>query len=386
MNNTLKHWREAATLILTAGCQHLSAIPKSTPQGPWHNKQKKSSFNYEVLLLQRSQNSGFYSNTFVFPGGLAEPSDFSSDWVKVFERHAQKPNFGLGVVKQPPYTRPPMFITDRTKFGSPIPGEVAFRICAIRETFEESGILLVVPENSSIEDNQNFMAAYEQDGKAIARWREEVQSDPLQFIEMCKELRCVPNIWALQEWANWLTPVPPKNVTHGRCDVAFFICCLPRKPLTVEDQKEMTTFQWWTPKEAVNESQNNVSIPPTQIYELSRLCNFTHLEDLQRFALHRGLEGCERFFPVSIHAKDCIVQTLPGDELYPNDPDVTGQTHKIYSIDRTLEEVCQDGGSLHRMIVVNRVPQFFITAELKYKHVKPQLQQRDNNIEPKGQL
>ncbi|XP_066440066.1 acyl-coenzyme A diphosphatase NUDT19 isoform X2 [Eleutherodactylus coqui] len=365
MNNTLKHWREAATLILTAGCQHLSAIPKSTPQGPWHSQQKKSSFDYEVLLVQRSQSSGFFPKAFVFPGGVAEPSDFSSDWVKVFERHAQKPNFGLGVVKQPPYSRPPMFITDRTKFGSPIPGEVAFRICAIRETFEESGILLVVPENSSIEDNQNFMAAYEQDGKVIARWREEVQSDPLRFIEMCKELRCVPNIWALQEWANWLTPMTPKNVTLRRSDTAFFICCLPRKPYTMEDQKEVTTFK---------------------IYELSRLCNFAHLEDLQRFALHRSLEGCERFCAIIIYAKDGVVLTLPGDELYPKDPDVTGQTQKIYSIDRTIEDVCQDGGPLHRMIIGNRVPRIFITTEAKYKHVKPQLQQRDNDIEPKSQL
>lgn len=243
MNNTLKHWREAATLILTAGCQHLSAVPKITTQAPWPGQQKKPAFDYEVLLLQRSEKSGFMPSAFVFPGGLVEPSDFSNDWMTVFERHVQKPNFGLGVVRQPPDTRSPMFITDRTKFGSLIPGEVAFRICAIRETFEESGVLLVVPENSNIEDNQNLMDAYEQNEEAVAKWREEVQDDPLRFIEMCKELRCVPNIWALHEWDNWLTPAFSKKSGARRYDTAFFICCLARKPLTADDQKEVTTFK-----------------------------------------------------------------------------------------------------------------------------------------------
>ncbi|XP_073515850.1 acyl-coenzyme A diphosphatase NUDT19 isoform X2 [Phyllobates terribilis] len=367
MNTTLKHWREAATLILTAGSQHLSAIPKITTHGP----QKKTAFDYEVLLLQRSERSGFMPSAFVFPGGLVEPSDFSNDWVNVFERHLHKPNFGLGVVKQPPNTRSPMFVTDRTEFGSLIPGEVAFRICAIRETFEESGILLVVPENSEIEDNQKFMAAYEQQGEAVAKWREKVQSDPLRFIEMCRELRCVPNIWALHEWGNWLTPVFSKSPRARRYDTAFYICCLPRKPVTQDDQKEVTTFKWWTPQEVIEEYLKKTWIPPPQLYDLSRLCNFLHLEELQRFALRRSLEGCERWMPVMVHAKDGMVHTLPGDELYPDDPDVTGQTQAIYSTDRTIEEVVRDGERLHRNIQLDGVLRLFVNVPPKYKHVAP---------------
>ncbi|XP_040265838.1 nucleoside diphosphate-linked moiety X motif 19 [Bufo bufo] len=384
MNTTLKHWREAATLILTAGCQHLGVVPKITAPGPWHGQQKKTTFDYEVLLLQRSEKSGFMPNAFVFPGGLVEPSDFSNDWVKVFGRHVQKPNFGLGVVKQPPDTRSPMFISDRTKFGSLIPGEVAFRICAIRETFEESGILLVVPENSSIEDNQKFMAAYDQDGETVAKWREEVQGDPLKFIEMCKELRCVPNIWGLHEWGNWLTPLLSKNTR--RYDTAFFICCLPRKPVTVDDQKEVVTFKWRTPQEAIDQLQETTWIPPPQLYDLRRLCNFTHHEELQRFALHRGLEGCERWMPVIVRAKDGMVHTLPGDELYPEDPDVTGETAKIYSTDQTIEKLAQGGERLHRLLTVDGVARFFVNMQPKYKHVNPRLPQSDSDKKVKSQL
>ncbi|XP_069824663.1 acyl-coenzyme A diphosphatase NUDT19 [Dendropsophus ebraccatus] len=376
MNPTLKHWREAATLILTAGCQRATR----------HIHQKKPAFDYEVLLLQRSQKSGFMPNAFVFPGGLVESSDFSNDWMKVFERHAQKPNFGLGIVKQSPDTRSPMFITDRKKFGSLIPNEVAFRICAIRETFEESGILLVVPENSDIKDNQKFVAAYEEKGEAIAKWREEVQGDSLQFIQMCKELRCVPNIWALHEWGNWLTPVFSKNSRGRRYDTAFYICCLPRKPVTADDQKEVTSFKWLSPQEALEGYRNKIWIPPPQFYDLSRLCNFTHLEKLEQFALHRALEGCERWMPLVVHAKDGAVHVLPGDELYPADPDVTGHTEKTLSTNKTVEELVKDGKHLHRVQFLGGAIQYFINIQQKWKHVSPILQNSDEGTEHKSQL
>lgn len=236
MNNTLQHWREAATLILAAGFQHGNVIPKMASQV------SRNAFDYEVLLLKRSQKSGFMPNAFVFPGGAVDVSDFSNDWIKLFQRHANKPNFGLGVVGQSPATRSPMFVTDRMKFGSSIPGEVAFRICAIRETFEESGILLVVPDGADVDTHRNLVGAYEGDGEEVAKWREEVQNNPLRFIEMCKELGCIPNIWALHEWGNWLTPVFSKNPRARRFDTAFYIACLPKKPVTVDDQKEVTAF------------------------------------------------------------------------------------------------------------------------------------------------
>ncbi|XP_063802078.1 acyl-coenzyme A diphosphatase NUDT19 [Pseudophryne corroboree] len=387
MNNTLRHWREAATLILAAGTQHGKITPRMIPQVAWNDNPKKTTFDYEVLLLKRSQKSGFMPNAFVFPGGLVEPSDFSNDWMKLFERHSQKPNFGLGVVNQSPNTRSPLFLTDRTEFGSLIPGEVAFRICAIRETFEESGVLLVVPENSDIEDNQNFVDAYEQDLEAVAKWRQEVQNNPLQFIEMCKELRCVPNIWALHEWGNWLTPLFSRSSNSRRYDTVFFICCLPRKPLTSDDQKEVSAYKWWTPEEAIDEYKCQKSwIPPPQFYDLSRLCNFPMIQELNRFSLHRALEGCERWLPVLVHAEDGMLHTLPGDELYPDDPDVTGEMQKKYSTNRTIEDSLREGERIHRLVHIDGVPIFFVNTKPKHKHVNPLGTDVKRGTEPKSKI
>ncbi|KAM4723001.1 acyl-coenzyme A diphosphatase NUDT19 [Rhinophrynus dorsalis] len=374
MNNTLKHWKEAATLILAAGVPHGNLIPQiqHSVQQAWQQNLKKNTFDYEVLLLQRSQKSGFMPNAFVFPGGLVDPSDFSNDWIKVFKRYEQKPNFGLGLVNQHPSNRSPMFVTDRTKFGSLIPGEVAFRICAIRETFEESGILLAVPENSDIEDKKNLVQIYDQDVEVLSKWRLEVQNNPFQFIQMCSEMQCVPNIWALQEWGNWLTPAIPQASGSRRYDTAFFICCLQNRPIVTDDQKEITTFKWCSPPEAIEEFKSHkIWMPPPQFYELNRLCNFSPILELQRFSINRALEGCERWMPVLVYCKDGILHTLPGDELYPEEPDWMGEKQNIISTNKTIEEIVQQGGHLHRHIHHDGVSTIFVNISPKYKHINP---------------
>ncbi len=194
-------------------------------------------------------------NAYVFPGGLVDASDFSSEWQEVFQSFTKAPNYGVGVVKQPPYTRPPIFATDRAQLGSPVPGDVAFRICAVRETFEESGVLLAVPkhEESGIRvrtddardsDPQPTLTRLSGlwDRDVLSRWRALVIGDSGNFIKMCKELQCLPNIWALHEWGNWLTPIGIYD-KQRRYDTAFYICCLRDTPHTLHDDKEIVHFK-----------------------------------------------------------------------------------------------------------------------------------------------
>ena len=63
---------------------------------------------------------------------------------------------------------------------------MAFRINAIRETFEETGILLTVdPLNQKQLDPE---------------WRDRVHKNPSEFISLCKHLDTAPDIWNLHEW------------------------------------------------------------------------------------------------------------------------------------------------------------------------------------------
>lgn len=256
MNTALKHWKEAATVILTAGTKYKRSVESLWRETPAfgsdltnHNTPLKPAFDYEVLLLKRSGKSGFMPNAYVFPGGLVDPSDFSAEWLEVFKAFRHLPQFGLAPVKQLHDTRPPMFATDRKQFGSPIPGDVAFRICAVRETFEESGVLLVVPSEEADADHGGesrpalTALSHRWDKSLLAKWRSLVLENSSNFIHMCRELECLPNIWALYEWGNWLTPSRGSSMQQRRYDTAFYMCCLEEIPYTLHDQKEIQHYK-----------------------------------------------------------------------------------------------------------------------------------------------
>ncbi|KAJ7406683.1 tudor domain containing 12 [Willisornis vidua] len=328
MNPRLRHWREAATLLLAAGAP---GRPPRSPLGP---------FDYELLLLQRSARSGFMPGAHVFPGGLLEPADCSAEWLAVLPA---LPRCALGAVKPPPpgSSRAPLFATDRERLGSPLPGEVAFRICALRETFEEAGILLLVPGRGPAPP---LPAERLPPAAELGEWRRRVRADPSCFLQMCRRLGCAPNIWALHEWSNWLTPVGSAGPGGRRYDTAFYLCCLEqRPPHASQDDQEVTAVRWSSPPEAIEcfKSQE-IWFPPPQFYEFCRLCNFSSLSQLQQFSSERALEGCERWMPVLLAASDGYIQLLPGDELYPEDPDYTGEKKIIMSTDKKVEDLMKE--------------------------------------------
>uniref|UniRef100_K7G2E0 Nudix hydrolase 19 n=1 Tax=Pelodiscus sinensis TaxID=13735 RepID=K7G2E0_PELSI len=208
-----------------------------------------------------------------------------------------------------------------------------------------------------------------------------MQRDPACFLQLCRDLRCVPNIWALHEWGNWLTPVLRAGRGGRRYDTAFYLCCLEERPLhTSQDEQEVTGFQWSTPPEAIElfKSQEIWFAPP-QFYELSRLCNFSSLCDLHRFGSDRALEGCERWMPVTLTASDGYIDLLPGDELYPEDPDYTGEKKLFLSTDKKVEELMKEDTRLHRIVIQNFHSLIVhINIKPKYKHISPL--KMDSNI------
>ncbi|XP_033021771.1 nucleoside diphosphate-linked moiety X motif 19-like [Lacerta agilis] len=235
----LRHWREVATLLLVAGG------PGASPSRP---TAAAGAFDYELLLLWWSPRSAFLPSAHVFAGGVADAADFSSDWLQLLPGG---PRCGLGSV-QGECPRAPLFTAERPELGSPLPGDVAFRLCAIREAFEEAGVLLVLPGPVA-----DAAAAATTAGPArllpaerlppsseLAEWRLRVQRQPGSFLQLCRHLSCVPNIWALREWSNWLTPVGHAGRGGRRYDTTFYLCCLGQAPpVASHDDREVTACQ-----------------------------------------------------------------------------------------------------------------------------------------------
>uniref|UniRef100_UPI00358F3AB2 acyl-coenzyme A diphosphatase NUDT19 isoform X1 n=1 Tax=Myxine glutinosa TaxID=7769 RepID=UPI00358F3AB2 len=352
----LRGWREAATLVIAAksvvgrvacepGTSFLAAHGTDWPH--------PSLFDYRVLLLRRSNRSSFMPGAMVFPGGLVDEADFSAAWKPLLSRACDsskcQQNFGLPPT-QWKQDRAPLFTRDRS-VG--LPAEVAFRICAIRETFEESGVLLTIPMEDPLMDNCHN--DFPKDVAKMDRWRQLIWDDATNFARMCTTLNCVPDIWALHEWSDWLTPAY-YPVSPNRYDTVFFITCLKNLPSAVQDNTETFLVEWLLPTVALSRFESaSLWLPRPQIYELSRLCRIPSLELLQNFSKKRAAQhGTQRWLPVILHATDGILSLLPGDDIYPEWASRSGEVDPKLECSLTMTELRAKSHALHRFEIRER--------------------------------
>lgn len=217
MKMNLKMWRESASLIIAA---------KS-------NFSQPHLYNYKVLCLQRSSKSGFLPNTYVFPGGNISKSDSNIHWLQIFENFG----FSLDSLKQlyPKENIPPIL---HTTDKNCLPKYLSLRICAIRETFEECGILICKSAKINYKHNSSKWASYI-GGNEILKWQHRVHDDPNEFLNLCLQLEVYPDLWSLQTWSNWMTP--PALPT--RFDTIFFLSTFHQMPDVHKDEKEIQNIK-----------------------------------------------------------------------------------------------------------------------------------------------
>ena len=114
-------------------------------------------------------------STYVFPGGLIEKhADFSNDWMELFKQSFAKFGTDFTILVDIQGPRPSLL----KKSTTDIPSKVAFRICAIRETFEESGFLLLKNLSSKHQSRLSF--------DEVQIWRKKVYADASNFLNMCR--------------------------------------------------------------------------------------------------------------------------------------------------------------------------------------------------------
>ncbi|XP_070194137.1 acyl-coenzyme A diphosphatase NUDT19-like [Littorina saxatilis] len=313
MAAVLKHWREASTLLLVTARKTCSNVKPVFVSATAESADAGKGSNLEVLLLKRSSKSKFMPNLYVFPGGVASDVDFSADWLQVFDLLGKDQRQNLFDFVQRGGQGAPMFSRLRDKRFSQIPSEIAFRICAIRETFEESGVLIVRKVDAgskfrpALWDGASW-ASFCEDEAVISERRQRVDRDPAEFLRMCQELQMVPDVWSLYEWSNWLTPLGSTR----RFDTAFFICCVDGKPHVAEDEGETVHSQWGSPQDILQQYyQAKLGVAPPQLYEMQRLLHFQYARDLLRFSWHRGQHRVERWLPVRVAIADAILSILP---------------------------------------------------------------------------
>jgi nucleoside diphosphate-linked moiety X motif protein 19 len=269
----------------------------------------------------------------------------------------------MGNVKKPrpPIFSQPLLLQDVPNRAELMPVDVAYRITAIREAFEETGILLL---NVAPNDSRYKTSAYSETDEAkidIKTWMKKVHDNADLFPDFCLEVGLVPDIWALSEWWNWMTP---ETLGHKRFDTIFYICCLDTVPKAMSDEKEVSAVEWYSPLHTLElHTQNEAFLAPPQVYELSRLCNFNRFEAVRDFARKRQKHGIERWCANITGLKDGAILALPGDDYF--DKQIT--TKSLPSLD----EVRMRSTNLNRLELRAPIFKAVSTIKLPCGHVTP---------------
>ena len=125
------NWREAASLMILS------------------KDDRNKEFDYSMLMVKRSGKSSFMASALVFPGGVIELFDFDSSWYDLFAGHGiDKKELDSTISQQITGPRLPIIGNPLAVRSAPVVDrgylnpDIALRISAIRETFEEAGEFL----------------------------------------------------------------------------------------------------------------------------------------------------------------------------------------------------------------------------------------------------
>jgi 8-oxo-dGTP pyrophosphatase MutT (NUDIX family) len=212
----------------------------------------------EVLLVERSVKSEFLPLLYVFPGGRVDESD---------QRLADRLG---GIDEQRARTLAPTVAPDLC---------LAFFVAAIRETYEETGILLA--RRAGEEELVGADIA-----KALAPYRLDVQDHERSFREIVEAENLVLAGDQLAVHGHWITP----EIVPRRFDTLFFTARTPPGQVAAHDGVESTDHVWLRPEEAVAQSVRGERriIFPTRC-NLETLCGFASADEAIAASLARPI-------------------------------------------------------------------------------------------------
>lgn len=186
----------------------------------------------EVLMLRRAEREGdLRSGACVFPGGVLETADRAA--------HA----WCLG----------PTDAEASARLGLP-EGGLDYYVAAVRESFEEVGVLLACRPDGSPVDLGPLQAE-------LAPWRLRLHQGEHDIGALCRHFDLRLDLRGLHYYSHWLTPPGvPK-----RFDTRFFTVRAPADQLAEADRGEAVELMWTRPAEALAPGSGYVLLPVTRV-------------------------------------------------------------------------------------------------------------------------
>ncbi|GAA5076439.1 8-oxo-dGTP pyrophosphatase MutT (NUDIX family) [Thermocatellispora tengchongensis] len=195
----------------------------------------------EVYMIRRKASMAFAAGAYVFPGGAVDPRDAD---------HAVA------------WAGPPAAEWGAT-FGADESTARALVCAAVRETFEESGVLLAGPDAGSVVADTTG-PGWEDDRLALI-------AKSLSFAEFLNRRGLVLRADLLRPWAHWITP----EIESRRFDTRFFLAALPPGQRTRDVGGEADEVAWVRPAEAVERAhEGEIFLMPPTFHTLGELAEY----------------------------------------------------------------------------------------------------------------
>lgn len=198
-----------------------------------------------VYLIRRAPTMAFAAGMYAFPGGGVDPrdADVDVDWVAPAHR-----------------------------LGLPEETVRAVACAAVREVFEETGVLLAGPSATGVAADVSTVDWEEA--------RRAVEARAVGFAELLRERRLVLRADLLVPWSRWITP----EFEPRRYDTWFFLARLPLGQRTRHIEGEASHALWSPPDRAAHLPM----LPPTRV-TLAQLAAYRTVDEAVAAAADREL-------------------------------------------------------------------------------------------------
>ena len=232
----------------------------------------------ELYLVKRSRTVDFMAGAHVFPGGRLDKADSSPSTCALLSTEASALH---------------------ERLGEPLPATRAagLFVAAIRETFEEAGLLL---------------------GRLAAGWGTDdarrAAAGGALFSTLVEHL----DAKALVPWVRWVTP----EISPKRFDARFFLARAPEGQEARVDGHEATEGLWITPGEALERwAEGDMLLPPATAKSIDALAGFRTVDAALEAAAARRPPPV--MMPLVWNEDGRAYISLPGDPRHAM-PDVLG--------------------------------------------------------------
>ncbi len=240
----------------------------------------------EVFMLRRNLNSDFVGGAYVFPGGAVDEAD----------RHEDLERLCRGLSDDG--------ASQRLDVAS---GGLAFWVAAVRECFEEAGVLLALRDG---EDELISFADPEIHQRFVAH-RAAVDAGDRRLVEICEMEHLTLACDRIHYFSHWITPEGPPR----RYDTRFFVAAAPAEQVPLHDDRETIANIWVRPADALERHERGELdlIFPT-IRNLQAIGRFDRSADLLAAAEQIG--EVPTMLPRVVQDGGGFRILLPGDEGY----------------------------------------------------------------------